>query len=174
MFLQDLCVFYMNVYVLQNILIRLTYLFYDSQLFILSSFSNKHQFSKINFGVYNLWTLVGLQTGIKPLLCVCCQVSFPPNQEDLHCPRSLRHRPGLRPLPRGWRGRCYVHCRDPNWWGTEKFKLEVVILFFLFDNKMAKESLTYVILHNLYRFQAWGGGSSVWKWPCSRQEEGKG
>ena len=53
MFLQDLCVFYMNVsvYVLQNILIKLTYLFYDSLLFILSSFSNKHQFSKFYFGV---------------------------------------------------------------------------------------------------------------------------
>lgn len=75
MFFQELCVSFTWMYVLQNILIRLTYLFYDS---LLSSFSNKHQFSKFYFGVYNSWTLVGLQTGIKPLLCVGCQVRTPP------------------------------------------------------------------------------------------------
>ena len=119
-FLKDLFVFKMNdwmiVYVLQNILLKLTCLFSDSLFFILSSlFPTNINLS--NFGVQYVHTC-GPQTGIKPLLCPLLSIQFSPlYHEDLHCSRSLRHRPCLRPLPRGWRGCCHVHCRHPHWWG---------------------------------------------------------
>ena len=185
MFLKGLFVFKMNdsvVYVLQNILPKLTCLFSDSLFFILSSlFPTNINLS--NFGVQYVHTC-GPQTALKPLLCPLSSIQFsPPNHEDLHCPRSLHHRPGLRSLSRGWRGCCHVHCRHPHWWGTVFFSDFDILIYWLlifvmlinWNFKNVHQNIwildPFLILHqNILhsRFQAWGGSSSVWEWPCCR------